>query len=180
MISITRPSNRLEISFYTILEIDSMLSNIHENCECIPAPPPPPPTQCYLGYAYECSNRPPLFSKSPVCKVNPARPFSFVYEPFSAKVRCVKSIRVDLFLLLRKGHFGNTHGVHPFSEWGGGTGECIHVCQYEPTVYKRVFTHEQIFKSIVFFYIIHCITVYFQSSHELQYISKSILYAEIS
>ena len=44
---------------------------------------PPPPIQCYLGYAYACSNRPPLFSKSPVCKVNTARPFSFVYEPFS-------------------------------------------------------------------------------------------------
>ena len=71
---------------------------------------------------------PPLFSKSPVCKVNTARPFSFVYEPFSAtppppfsaKVRCVKSIRLDLFLLLRKGHFGNTHAVILKPEWGGG------------------------------------------------------------
>ena len=82
---------------------------------------PAPPTQCYLGYAYTCSNRPHLFSKSLVCKVNTAQPFSFVYKPFSAtpfsaKVWCVKSIRVDLFLLLRKGHFGNTHGVRPFSE----------------------------------------------------------------
>ena len=42
-------------------------------------PAPPPPTQCYLGYAYACSNRPP--------------------PPLSAKVRCVKSIRLDLFLL---------------------------------------------------------------------------------
>ena len=91
---------------------------------------PGPPTQCYLGYAYACSNRPPLFSKSPVCKVNTARPFSFVYEPFSAspppfsaKVRCVKSIRLDLFLLLRKGHFGNTHAVILKPEWGGRDAE---------------------------------------------------------
>ena len=47
----------------------------------------------------------------------------FQHPPsLSAKVRCVKSIRVDLFLLLRAGEFGNTHGIPPFTEWGGGGG----------------------------------------------------------
>ena len=92
---------------------------------------PGSPTQCYLGYAYAfTATPPPLSAKVRVWKVNTGRPFSFVIRaffstpppPFSAKVRCVKSIWVDLFLLLWAGEFGITHGIPPFTEWGGGGG----------------------------------------------------------
>ena len=95
---------------------------------------PPTPTQCYLGYAYACSKRPPFSAKVRCVKSIRVDLFLLLYEPFSApppppfsaKVRCVKSIRVDLFLLFTKGHFGNTHGVRPFSEWGGGGGGSLY------------------------------------------------------
>ena len=92
---------------------------------------PGPPAQCYLGYAYACSNRPPPPLSAKVRCVKSIRLDLFLLytslfqhppPPFSAKVRCVKSIRLDLFLLLRKGHFGNTHAVILKPEWGGGGG----------------------------------------------------------
>ena len=98
-------------------------------CMYLSVSPSRPPTQCYLGYAYACSQDPPPppFSESPVCKVNTSRLLFFFIRaffstppPLSAKVRCVKSIRVDLVLLLRAGEFGNTHGIPPFTGWGEG------------------------------------------------------------
>ena len=57
------------------------------NCVITMRSDPPPPPHSVLFKVRICVFQPtPLlfFSKSPVCKVNTARPFSFVYEPFSA------------------------------------------------------------------------------------------------
>ena len=92
----------------------------------------PPPPHSVLFRVRICvfqSTPPPPFSAKVRCVKSIRLDLFLLYTslfqhppppPFSAKVRCVKSIRVDLFLLLRKGHFGNTHAVRPFSEWGGG------------------------------------------------------------
>ena len=50
----------------------------------IARPPPPHSVLFRVRICVFQPTPPPLFSKSPVCKVNTARPFSFVYEPFSA------------------------------------------------------------------------------------------------
>ena len=56
------------------------------------------------------------FTLSALVKPPPPPP-----PPFEQKSgRCVKSIRVDLFLLLRAGEFGYMHGIPPFMELGGG------------------------------------------------------------